>query len=231
MNKEKPVYWYPLPYTSVTTLQKFEACPISFFFNYYCGIEWKPNDKMIVGTVFQNALNLKYVGKDYSEIINSIDKKYKDTAKKFIEDAPVFDDIISIDKPYIIDFGLDVPVRFTPDLLTKKSVIETKFSGGYYNAKMVQKQKQGTTYYHGVKKLFGFEPEIIYQIFDHKLKTISLIEVKKTQKDVDEMLEWMKHTLSVIKKCYDTGIWQIKQHGFYPCELGKACPIKYGFRG
>lgn len=228
MNKERPVYWYPLPYTSVTTLQKFEACPVSFFFDYYCGVKWKPNDKMMVGTIFQEALNKKYAGEDYTETIDSIDTKFKDTARKLIKEAHNFDEIISIDKPYVIDFGLDVPVRFTPDLLTKKFVIENKFSGGYYNPKMVQKQRQGTTYFYGVKKEFGFEPIIKYQIFDHKLKTVSLVEVKKTQKDVDEMLEWMKYTLSIIKKCYDSNIWHINQHGFYPCELGKACPIKYG---
>lgn len=227
---EKPAYYYPLPFTSVTALQSFEACPICFYFRYYCGVQWQPNEKMVVGTKFQEALNKKYAGESYDDIINSIDDKYKETAQKLIQEANDFDDIISIDEPYVIDFGLDVPVRFTPDLLTKKYVIENKYSGGYYNPKMVQKQMQGTTYFYGVKKKFGFEPEIRYQIFDHKLKTVSLIEVKKTEEDVKAMLEWMKSILSTIKKCYDTGAWHIKQHGFYPCNLGKACPIKHGLK-
>lgn len=227
---KKPAYYYPLGFTSVTTLQKFESCPVCFYLDYYCGVKWKPNEKMLVGTLFQDALNLKYAGKDYTDKINSIPKDYVDTARDLIKQAGNFEDIISIDQPYIADFGLDVPIRFSPDLLTKKFVIENKYTGGYYNAKMAQTQRQGTTYYHGVKTLLGFEPEIFYQIFDHKKKTYSYVEVKKTQADVDEMLQWMKYTLSRIKTCYDTGIWQIKQHGFYPCELGKACPIKYGLK-
>lgn len=226
--KDKPAYYYPGSFTSVTTLQSFESCPICFYLKYYCGVEWKPNEKMIVGTLFQEALNLKYAGKDFMDKLISIPVNYRETAKELMKEAHDFDEIISIDEPYIVDFGLDVPIRFTPDLLTKKYVIENKYSGGYYNPIMVQKQRQGTTYYYGVKKLFDFEPEIRYQIFDHKLRTVSLIEVKKTQKDVDEMLEWMKTTLSRIKTCYDTKIWHIKQHSIYPCELKRACPIKYG---
>lgn len=182
---------------------------------------------MELGTKFQEALNLRYAGKDYKEVIDTIADKSKETAKLLISQSHDFDEIISIDSPYTVDFGLGIPVIFIPDLLTKKEVVENKYSSGYYNKEMVKKQKQATIYYYGVKKLLGLELPVKYQIFNHKKKTVELIELNKTDDEVFDMLAWMSSTLYKIKECYESGRWQRGEHGPYDCDLGKACPIKY----
>lgn len=219
--------YYPGEFISVSALQMFENCPICFYLRYYCGVKWPARESMELGSKFQEALNLRYAGADYKNVIDSIQGKHRETAELLIKQSSDFDQIISIDQPYIVDFGVGIPVKFIPDLLTKTTVVENKYSSGYYNEEMVKKQKQGTVYYFGVKKLFGFEPEVKYQIFNHKKKKVDVIPVAKTEDDVFDMLTWMSSTLYKIRECFHSGRWQRGEHGPYDCELGKACPIKY----
>lgn len=226
--KFKVLDYYPNEYISISALTSFEMCPVSFYLKYYLGVKW-PSERATLGSQFQEALNAKYAGKDYTSIINSIKATDRPTAEELIKKANDFDEIVSIDKPYTANFGIGIPVMFVPDLLTKSTVVENKYSTGYYNPTMVQKQKQGTVYYWGVKQLFGFEPKVQYQIFNHKLKTVELVDVQKDSADVADMLNWMIATLARIKRCYESGNWIVQQHSKFKCDLGYACPINGKF--
>lgn len=232
MNKEekieRPLTYYPHRTISCSALQSFEACPVAFFLHYYYGIDFPASEKMIAGSKFQEALNAKYAGQDYGAIIETIPDKLGSTAKELIEQAYSFDDILTLDSEYIVDFGVGIPVKFIPDILLKGkdgyTVIENKFSGGYYNKDSIQKQMQGRIYYYGIYRLFNEYPLLKYQIFDNKKKTVELIELKYSDGEIAEMINWMMNILNKIKKSYESGKWVTKSHGKFSCGLGKACP-------
>lgn len=167
--KYKVVNWYPYNYISHSSLRAFETCPISFYLRYYSGVKFPQNKNMLNGLAFQEALNLKHQGKDYSSEIQKVDNPV--LAEKLIKQTDKYpvDKVISLDKEYIVDFGLDLPVKFVPDLLATGVVREHKYSGGYYNSTMVKKEKQGTIYYFGVYKQFGWYPKIQYFVYNKKL--------------------------------------------------------------
>ena len=225
----KPLSYWPNEYVSVSALQSFESCPVSFFLHYFCGVEWKANKNMKLGTIFQNALNAKYKGEDYTEIIKTIEGPDGKIAQDLIKLANKFEGIVSIDTPYVVDFGLGIDVKFVPDLLIKNekyTCIENKYSGGYYNEDMVHKQMQGRVYSYGLHKVFGEEPEVRYQIFNKKNKTVKLIDVKYDNTDIAEMISWILSTLGRVRRCFESDNWVIHQHSKYPCNLGnEACPI------
>lgn len=223
---EKPLYYYPNSVISYSALNSFENCPVDFYFHYYNGIKWPSKYSMKMGESVQNAINLSSEGKDHKKALENLEKKDSETADFLIKKLKPVEGLISCDKEYIADFGVGIPIMFIPDILTNTAVLENKYTSGFYTASTVKKHKQGTIYYYGVDKLFGFKPKVFYQIFNYKKKTIELVEVKKTEEDVNEMLSWMKNTLANIKKSYDTGIWS-GHHGKFECNLGKACPIKY----
>lgn len=179
---------------------------------------------MELGTQFQHALNAKYGGRDVGEYLSRMPEKHRETARLLMSKARDFDDIISIDSEHSVDLGFGIDIKFIPDLLTKTAIVENKYTTGYYNASMVKKQKQATFYYVCAKKLFGFEAEVYYQIFNHKNKTVELVKVDKKQNDVDELLFWIDDKLHQIQKCYDTGNWVPKKHSGFKCSLGDACP-------
>ena len=181
---------------------------------------------MELGDKFQKALNELYANRDYRPILETINGEGREMAEKLIKQATLFTDIVSIDSGYIVDFGVGIPVKFIPDLLLKDTVIENKYTSGYYSAKTVQTQRQGTVYYYGVKMLKNYFPKIIYQLFNNKTGKAQLVPVEKNIEDVADMLQWMLSTLGRIKKSYDTGGWS-GHHGKFDCNLGKACPIKY----
>lgn len=220
-----PLYFLPQPEISITYLQAFENCPFNFYLKNYVGVEWPLPERMRLGVLFQNALNAKVQSLPYADIINEIEEPERAIAKVLIEEASDFNDVISIDTPYTIDFGLGIPVRFTPDLLTKSMIVENKTTRGYYNQSMVEKEKQATVYHTGVKKLFGYDLPIIYQIFNFKTKTYKAVGITKEQKDIDEILIWFDTTLHRIEKCYNSGNWDIGKHSYFKCDLGDACPL------
>jgi len=185
----------------------------------------------MLGIKFQNALNKVYSKEDPKTEIASIDVKHRKIAGELIKKAKPFDNIVSIDSEYIVDFGLGIPVKFVPDLLTENEIVENKYTSGYYNEVMVKKQMQGTMYYWGIKKLFGKSLPVKYQIFNHRNKTVKIVELKKTTQDLAKMMTWMMTTLWKIHDCYETGMWGTRQHGKWDCDLGKACPIKYPDKG
>lgn len=223
----KPLYFCPSQYISYSALTCFESCSYEFYVKYFLGVRFPETEAMRGGTIFQNALNAKYSGADPSPILDALPTKEQATARKLLAQATDFDDIVSIDTPYEADFGLGIPVKFIPDLLTKTKCIENKYSSGYYNATMAKKQMQGTLYYHGVYMVLGYAPEVSYQIFNKRNGKAELVKLEKTQKDVDNLITWMDELLQGIKKCYDTGDWVPKSHGRFPCSLGDACPSKY----
>lgn len=230
-NKQLMLGFWPNPYVSVSALQSFESCPLCFYLHYYCGIRWPERDSMRDGSIFQEALNLKYANGNYADKLSTLSAESLHSATKLIEQVDGLKDgesIISIDSQRFADFGLGIPVIFIPDLLTTTTVREHKFTTGYYNKSMVQTQKQGTLYYWGVYKELGFEPNVEYYLFNKKTAKLEIVKLQKTKKDVDDMLEWMRSTLARIKRCYDNGMWSIRQHGKYDCDLRRACPIKYG---
>jgi len=182
---------------------------------------------MEAGSSFQEALNAKSVGGDYKAIIKAMKPEERKMATQLINKTSYeYDEVISVDAPHLVDFGFGIPMMIVPDLLTKTKIIENKFTTGWYSAKTVAQEKQGTIYYWGVKQKFGLDLEVVYQIFNKKKGTIELVPLKKTQADVDEMLHWIKTTLDMVKHCYDSDNWGPKSHGRWGCLLGKTCPCK-----
>jgi CRISPR/Cas system-associated exonuclease Cas4 (RecB family) len=228
INKQ-PLYFYPHQYISVSALNAFESCPMTFYLRYYCGVKWPQTEAMLLGTQFQEALNAVYEEKDPKDIIESIVPKHRAIAKSLIKKANSFDGIVSIDSEYIEDFGLGIPVKFIPDLLTLNddvyTVIENKYTSGYYNKNTVQTQHQGTVYYYGIKKMFNKDVKVKYQIFNHKKKTVDLIDVSKNGIEVSDMLNWMDRILYRIKLSYESDNWMVKQHARFRCNLGDSCLI------
>lgn len=221
------VDWFPNDYISFSAMKAYEDCPMSFYLRYYCKVKWPQNDAMILGGKFQEALNAKYDGKDPLEIINELPEgDIQTTAIGLMGRANSFPDILSIDSPYIVDFGFDIPVKFIPDLVTKDRIIENKYTGGYYNKRMALKEKQGTLYYHGMYIQSGVHRPVSYQIFNKKNGKVELVDTPKTQDDVDELYSWMNYIISNIKENYKTGMW-VGPHTKYKCNLGDACPNRY----
>ncbi len=228
--RNNPLYYYPRKYTSVSALQSFEACPISFFLRYYCGVSWPQTERMELGAKFQEALNKKYISEDYGEIIDSIDKQHRDTAKELIGKAFDFDKILSLDKEYVTDFGIGIPVKFIPDILTENEIVENKITGGYYNSNTVRHEKQGSVYYAGILKNTGKSLPVKYQLFNTKTKRCEIVMLNKSDRDIYNITDWMKKTLNGIKVCFDNDNWILDIHSRFDCGLGGACPIKYGNR-
>lgn len=223
--KFKYLSYYPLPYIGVSILQAFEACPTCFYLTYYHDIQFPPNEKMKFGIIFQEALTAKYKKLNYNNILSKLDSKNRSRAKYLISKANDFKDILHFDEYMFVNIGLGIPVRFAADLITKHEIVENKTTRGYYNKDMVVKQKQGSLYYWCVKNLLDLDLPVKYQIFNVEDNTCKLIELKKTDKDVESVTNWMKETLDKIKTCYETKNW-FGYHGRFECSLGNACPIR-----
>lgn len=224
----KGLWFYPNDYASISSLQSFENCPLNFYLRYYHHIKFPDKPQVLFGKLFQDLLNKKYSGESIRDELDKMAEEDRKLATTLIRKAKDFDDIVSIDSPYMVDLGFGVPFKFVPDLITKTTIVENKVTSGYYNQRMVQSQKQGTLYYAGMMKLTGETRELVYQIFNRKNKTIKIVELTKNKKDVDALYSWIDKTLLKIEKCHNTGIWDIGTHSFFDCDLGKMCPIKYG---
>lgn len=218
-------YW-PLPYVGVSILNSFESCPVCFYYRYYHDIVFEPSGKMLFGTVFQDALTEKYRGKEYKHIISDskLTKGEKVKAFNLLDQANEFKDIMYFDQYMTTDLGLGVPVRFAADLVTKNEIVENKTTRGYYNAEMAKKQNQGSLYHKCIKDITGLDLPVKYQIFNLVKGTCELVVLNKTEKDSEDVINWMKETLGKIETCFLSGNWISKKHGFYTCNLGKACP-------
>ena len=232
----RPLYFYPKEYISISSLQAFESCPLNFYIRYYLDVKFPEPERVKFGSQFQAMLNAKYAGESYKDLLMEIDINERLVANDLIEKANHFTNIVSIDSPYQVDLGLGIPVKFIPDLVVESSVfdekrslvVENKYISGYYNKGMVNEQKQGTLYYVGIKKVYGFETNVVYQIFNRKKKKVELVEVeRKTQKDVDRLLFWIDKKLKQIEKCNSTGVWDIGGHSKFICDLGPNCPVNY----
>lgn len=186
------------------------------------GIQAPRKEKAEIGVKFQEALNEKYAGRDYKPKIAELPPDHRGMATLLIEKAYDFDNIISIDSPYEVDLGFGIPFMFVPDLLLKDGIVENKYTSGYYNEKMLHKEWQPTMYYLGVRRLFGFDPQIKYQLFNTRKKSVELIESPRTIDDIDRFMGWIEDTLTKIDRCYTTGVWQSVTHGF--CDYQFTCP-------
>jgi hypothetical protein len=214
---------YPNKHISISSLQSFNNCPYSYFMRYVVGIKPQQKDKMKDGSLFQEALNAKYGGNSTDFFIDQMSPKVKEIARLLIEKANPLEDIISLDKEYILDLGFDVPVKFIPDVLTKTSIIENKFTTGYYSPKMVLKERQRIMYSLGVRKLFDFDPKVYYQLFNTVKKSVELIEAPVTLKDIDELMDWINVTMQQVYKCMSTGVWDVGSHSW--CNYELTCPL------
>jgi hypothetical protein len=214
---------YPNEHLSISSLQSFWNCPFSFHMKYICGIEPPQKDKAKDGGLFQLALNAKYRGEDPLPVIKDMDAKKRGIATLLLGQAYNFNDIISIDEPYKIDLGFGAPMMFIPDLLTRHEIVENKYTTGYYNSKMVMSERQRIVYYLGVRKLFGFDPKVKYQIFNTKNKSVELVETPTTTRDIDELMDWIENTLGMVDKCISTDNWDHGQHSW--CDWPLVCPL------
>lgn len=221
----KYLNYFPLPYVGVSILQAFESCPVSWYLTYYQDVKFPPNAKMQFGTIFQEALTAKYKKLNYNNILSKMDNLNKNKANYLIKKANEFKDIIYFDEYMFVDMNVGIPIRFAADLITKHEIVENKTTRGYYNEDMVSKQKQGSLYYGCIKKLLGLDLPVKYQLFNLQDRTCKLIELNKTDKDIEEVLNWVKDTLEKIKQCYKTGKWYTNEHTKYICDLKSACPI------
>ena len=220
---------YPASHLSISSLQSFNNCPFSFFMKYVVGIRPEQKEKAVLGTQFQEALNAKYRGEDTKPFIDKMASKSRGIATLLIMKANEFRDIVSLDQPYDVDLGFGIPMRFVPDVLTKEAIIENKFTTGYYNPKMVLTERQRIVYYVGVRKLFGFNPKVYYQLFNTSKKSVELVETPTSLKDIDELMDWIELKLKQVQKCMETGVWDIgPTHSW--CDYPLACPLvaKYG---
>lgn len=231
MTKENnKLYFYPKEHLSVSSLNSFTNCPFSFYMKYYLGIRAPENEKLILGKQFQELLNAKYLGEDTRAKLQEIAPKSRGVASLLLGKAHDFNEIVSVDEPYKVDLGFGIPIMFVPDLLTKTKIIENKYTTGYYNANMVNGEKQATVYYVGVRKVHGFTPEVYYQIFNTKDKSCELINSPRGPKDIDILMDWIEDRLKQIEKCFLTGQWDAGTHKF--CDFPIVCPLqeKYGFQ-
>jgi CRISPR/Cas system-associated exonuclease Cas4 (RecB family) len=218
--------WYPKPHTSISALQSFEYCPLSFYLRYYLGVKAPEKERVKFGRQFQEVLNAKYAGQDPELILKQMDPKNKGLAKLLLLKAEDFEgaSIMSVDEPDIVDLALGIPVKYAIDLLTDDAVIENKTTTGYYNEKMVHRQRQATLYQLATKVKYGFEPKIIYQIFNVYKKSMQLVETERNVEQAAELIDWMMRTLRRIKDCHDTGKWTTNVHSKFPCDFHYLCP-------
>lgn len=221
-------YFWPHPTISYSALNLFNSCRVCFYLRYFCGVKWPSNYKMNMGTTFQDALNLKYSKSKKSVDLSILEPEDISQFQYLLSKANDFKDIVSIDSEYIVDFDIGIPVKFIPDLLTEHEIVENKYTGGYYNKRMVEKERQGDIYWYGIKRMMDAELPVKYQIFNHKKKTVSIVELKKKIEDVVDTISWMIITIYNIQQCYDDNKWA-GPHGRFDCNLGKSCPIKYNY--
>lgn len=225
---EPTLYYYPKENISISALNAFENCPFSFWMRYFQGHKAPEKDNVTFGKKFQDVLNAKYRGQDTKPLLEAIEPKSRGLASLLLTKAQDFDEIVSVDESYTVDIGFGHPIVFVPDLLTKKSIVENKTTTGYYNADMVDTERQATLYYLGVRKLHGFVPEIVYQIFNTRAKTHELVPTKRTDKDIEELMDWIEDKLKKIDIMHKTGKWDFGNHKF--CDFKNVCPLheKYG---
>ncbi len=223
-------YYYPKENISISGLNAFDNCPFSFWMKYVQGHKPPEKSKLIFGRQFQEVLNAKYLGQDTKPLIGLMNPKSRGLASLLLTKAQDFDDIISVDKSFVVDMGFGHPIIFVPDLITKTGIVENKTTTGYYNADMVGKERQATLYYLGVRKKYGFIPDIIYQIFNTRDKTQELVPTERSDKDIDELMDWIEGQLKKIDIMNRIGRFDFGRHKF--CDFKNVCPLheKFGFQ-
>jgi CRISPR/Cas system-associated exonuclease Cas4 (RecB family) len=223
MEKSK-LYFYPYPHTSISALQSFYNCPMSFYLKYICKVKIPPPDRVLFGRQFQEVLNEKYKGENPDAQIEMMPANKRGLARLMYMKSKDFENIKEVDKLMDVDLGFDIPFKFAVDLLLEDTIVENKVTGGYYNEKMVHKEKQATLYYAAIKKLYGFDPKIKYQIFNTRKKNVEIVNTKRTQAQVDFLYDWIDKTLKKIKYAYDTDRWTTTEHSPFPCDFAHLCP-------
>lgn len=214
---------YPRQYTSYSALRLFESCPFSFYMRYVAGIKSPQSPKAKLGALFQEGLNAKYSGKDPKEFIDQMPPKQRGIATLLMMKANIFQDIVSLDAPYDVDLGFDVPFRIVPDVLTKTSIIENKYSGGYYNEEMVKTERQGVIYYVGAKAIDGKARKVFYQIFNTVKKKVTLTDTTPSPEQVDSLFDWIQAQFTGIDRCLTTDVWDTGHHK--SCDFPVTCPL------
>lgn len=184
---------------------------------------------MVFGKQFQDILNAKYRGKNPGGLIEQLTGPFKGLAKTLLPqayDIEQTDNIVSVDTPYQLDLGFGIPFTYIPDLLTQQRLIENKVSGGYYdNSALIRKEKQMTLYYIGVRKMFGEDPKLYYQVFNTKKKKAVMLATERNHDDIEVFMEWTESLLWRIERCFQTDNWFEGLHSYMPCGFPNTCPI------
>jgi hypothetical protein len=228
VEKRNPMLKYPRQYTSYSALRLFESCPFSFYMRYIAGIKSPQSPKAKLGSLFQEGLNAKYVGQDPKPFIDQMPPKQRGIATLLMLKANTFQEIESLDQPYDIDLGFDIPFRMVPDVLTKSSIIENKYTSGYYNAESIKTEQQALLYYVGMKALFGGSRRVFYQLFNTVKQSVELIEIIPSDQQTDGLFDWIEKQFSGIDQCMRSDIWDTGQHKM--CDFSLTCPLmaQYG---
>lgn len=218
---------YPRQYTSYSALRSFESCPFSFYMRYIAGMKSPQSEKARIGALFQDGLNAKYSGQDPKEFINKMPPKQRGIATLLMMKAYTFEDILSLDQPYDVDLGFDIPFRIVPDVLTQKSIIENKYTSGYYNPESIKKEQQALLYYVGIKAVLGGARKVYYQLFNTVKKSVELVEIDPSDDQIDGLMDWIEKQFTGIDQCMRTDIWDNGTHKM--CDWPLTCPLMQSY--
>lgn len=220
----KPLYFYPREFASISALQSFNNCPFSFYMRHFLKIKTPTPDRVKFGKYFQEILNEKYKDGNPDARLEMIDPKRRGLAKLFLIKSNNFENIVSVDEPGEVDIGVGIPFRFAIDLALQDSIIENKVTGGYYNDQRVKREVQTTLYYIATKILRGVDPKVFYQIFNTRKKAVELIRVQKTPVHVSYLMDWITGVLTRMEQAYNSDRWHTDTHSKFPCDFQTICP-------
>ena len=220
----KPLYYYPKEYTSISALQSFDKCPFSFYMRYFLKVRTTMPDRVEFGKDFQEILSEKYAKGNPEARLEMINPRKRGLAKLFLMKSHDFENIVRIDEMEEVDVGLEIPFKFAIDLTLEDSIIENKVTGGYYNDKRLKREVQTTLYFLATKILRGVTPKVFYQIFNTKKKSVELIRVQKTPAHVAHFYDWASGVLKRIENAYNNDKWTTDVHGPFPCDFAGICP-------
>jgi hypothetical protein len=194
---------------------------------YVVGVRPPQPPKARDGSIFQEALNAKYKGEDPTPIIAQMSPKKRGIATLLLMKANPFTDIVSLDQPYDVDLGFDVPVKIIPDLLTGVEIVENKFTSGYYNPESVKSEPQALLYYVGIKALTGSKKKVYYQLFNTVSKDVTMVEITPDSEQIDGLFDWIETQFNGIDKCMRTDIWDHGNHR--QCDFPTTCPLMMAY--
>ena len=216
---------------SPSSISTFLKCPYSYKLSYI--------DKVSSVTTAK-VENGKWVHKQLEEWAkakkNSIKFEPHKGSSKFIEAVEKFlidnnDEIVEVEKHFVIEIS-GQKVQIFIDALTKNCLsIDYKITGspGFYKN---YHSYQNRLYSYILREL-GFDYKFLYLL----LETNTTGNFKELHEDWSvitdlEMLEtekYFKQIMSLIKNCYDNGVFPPSYNSCASCFYKKSCPHYWGF--